>query len=487
MNPDKLIAEYNRLRRDVDATLAEFVAEIKRQEATDLEARRPGPEVRRLRQKLAAAVARMGPVYKDLKEIVGIDEAELDMIERKGLPSYDDRWWRQQIVEVPPSECLDDLTPQAVSALLDRIDPQWLADQATCPFRLDRSFLTTPLQIVGGVRVPVPPPAAPPQRFAHMLLVAVDHLNKRDDLDFFSAADFVPELTALGARLPVLPELGAEALRKFKELPFTANDEVPSTIYELLVGTACVLKGRKVEMLASHGVRKTPDFRLHDMIAPAVIECKRRHGLSRYELNEAAAVRVLYEDLRQFAQEAGLHGIVEVSFSRPIAAVERSVFIQSMTAALNQMADSSPSTTEWGEFSYQRLPYSGAISHTRLYSPDFLQQVFRWSPQDNDWDGLLCEVEPPVGILVREFRLPFCLKWRSESPEALIKKARGVTSLWAKATKQIPPGEIGFIYIAYSEGQRSGLADARTRYILDSSVHRFEYRCSICRLQKARD
>jgi hypothetical protein len=94
----------------------------------------------------------------------------------------------------------------------------------------------------------------------------------------------------------------------------------------------------------------------------------------------------------------------------------------------------------------------------------------------------LCEVEPPKRIRVNSFRNPFCLKWRSDSQDAITKKARGITSLWGKAAKQIPPGEVGFIYIAYPEGQRSELADARTRHIIeagDKLYHRWSIRIPV--------
>jgi hypothetical protein len=61
------------------------------------------------------------------------------------------------------------------------------------------------------------------------------------------------------------------------------------------------------------------------------------------------------------------------------------------------------------------------------------------------------------------------LKWRSASEEALVKKARGLTSLWGAATQQIPAGDMGIVCMAYTEGGRSDLADARTRQILESS------------------
>lgn len=478
MNLNELMAEANRQHREAEAKFEELIAEIKKQEAAEPNASRPGSGVRRLTRELHALHARLRRIGKKLEEAAGIDEADLEAIERAGLPRYDDRWWRQQIVETPPSEYLDDLTPQAISALLDRVDNQWLKDQAGHPYRLDDNFLSAPLHLVAGVRIPPSNAATAPQRFAHMLLVSIDHLDKRDDLDFFSAAAFVPELTALGLRLPLLPTLGPEAIRKFERLPFAPDDEVPSTIHELLVGTACAVKGQKVEMLASFGSGKSPDIRVHDLGVPGVVECKRRQGLSRYELDEAAAVEALYNALRPFARRAGLHGALEVRFSVPIKRVEQSSFIQPISAVLNQTVDLESVATAWGEFAYRRLPIVGTVPDTRLYSPDFLQQVFGWSPADNNWDGLLCEVEPPTRVRVREFRLPFCLKWRSDSPGAITKKARGVTSLWAEAAKQIPAGEVGFIYIAYPEGQRAELADARTRHIVASSAE-FWHRWSI--------
>jgi hypothetical protein len=482
MNLDRLMAEAEEIRRAADAKLAELVAAIKQQEATQPGGSHPGPEVKRLTAELRAINARLGRVGKRMQDAVGVTEDELEAIERAALPPYDERWWRHQIVETPPSEYLDDYTPKALRALLDRVDPDWLRDQAARPYRLDDAFLSMPLHIVAGVRMPTAGTPPPPQRFAHMLLVAIDHLEKRDDLDFFSAAAFVPELTALGCRLDLVPSLGPEAVRKLERLPVATDEEVPSMIYELLVGTACVLKGRDIEMLPTSSTGKSPDFRLHNMHAPAALECKRRQGLTRYELDEAAAVERLYKPVREAAKAEGLHGALEVRFRVPVERVNPDDFVRIVTPALDQTADAEGIVAEWGELSYRRLPFNGNTSDTRLYSPDYLQEVFGWSPLDNDWDGLLCDVEQPVRVRVNSYRLPFCMKWRSDSPEALTKKARGVTSLWASAAKQIPAGEVGFIYIAYPEGQRGEVADARTRHIVATSLelwHRWSIRIPV--------
>jgi hypothetical protein len=83
----------------------------------------------------------------------------------------------------------------------------------------------------------------------------------------------------------------------------------------------------------------------------------------------------------------------------------------------------------WGSVVFRRFVFNGNLPATRIYSPDFLRQVFNWNPLQDEWDGLLCEIEPPSRVNVRKYRMPICLKWRSESEEALRKKARGITSL----------------------------------------------------------
>jgi hypothetical protein len=218
------------------------------------------------------------------------------------------------------------------------------------------------------------------------------------------------------------------------------------------------------------------------MHAPTVLECKRRQGLTKYELDEAVGVERLYQPIREIVKADGLHGALEVRFRVPVDRVSTDDFMSAVRPALSQSTDAEEVVANWGRVSYRRFPFSGTTSDTRLYSPDYLQQVFAWSPLDNNWDGLLCEVERPSRIRVDSYRLPFCVKWRSDSAEALTKKARGVTSLWASAAQQIPAGEVGLIYIAYPEGQRGEVADARTRHIVAASAdlwHRWSIRIPV--------
>lgn len=86
-----------------------------------------------------------------------------------------------------------------------------------------------------------------PQRFARTLLLSKDHLAKEWDLDFFSAAMLVPEMAVLGNSLAEIDGLGPEARRKLGALPLMTDDGVTATIFELLVGAACLRRGLDVE------------------------------------------------------------------------------------------------------------------------------------------------------------------------------------------------------------------------------------------------
>lgn len=202
-------------------------------------------------------------------------------------------------------------------------------------------------------------------------------------------------------------------------------------------------------------------------------------GLTAYELQEAGTAEQLYGALRQHLYERGIHGVIEAVFSIPLAAVPPDEFVDLAVDIATQRRDVDAVASHWGSIAFRRLAYFDTLPHTRLYFPDFLYRVFDWAPLQEHWDGIIAEVQAPWRIVVREFRNPLCMKWRSESGDALTKRARGVTSLWRNAIKQIPDGDLGFVYIAYPEGSRTAIADARTRDIqekLPQEWHRWSVR-----------
>jgi hypothetical protein len=420
---------------------------------------------------------------------IGISESEIRAVARARdaelLPPNDDRFWRTQVEQIPVSESedLDHLAKTGLKRLLARVKPEWLRAEAHKPYRLGSAFLTNPLHLVNGVRVGMNLNSEGPQRFARMLLITQDHLKKRWDLDFFSAAMFVPEVAQLGNSLDEIGALGPEAERKLAALPSMTDEMVSATVYELLVGAACVRKGLKLTMVPEDRSRKVPDYQITNL-GPILgaIECKRRLGLTAYELDEAERIEKLYSSVRPLLQQNGIHGSIEVSFKVPLRSVSIEQFVEPTLAIVGHARSHEPTQTNWGSLVFRPLPHLRSIRGTRLYSPEYLQEVFEWEALQDQWDGLLCEVEASPSIAVELFKAPLCLKWRSESAEALTKKARGITSLWGDAIKQIPAGEIGFVYVAYPEGARPALADARTRYILKAMTeiwHRWTIRVPV--------
>jgi hypothetical protein len=383
------------------------------------------------------------------------------------LPDGPDLLWREEIEQVTTTQDMDPLLRSAVVRLTDLVDLDWLKREASKPYRLKRSFLESPLHLVNGVRVGMVNGSDGPQRYARMLLLAEDHLKKRIDLDFFSTAMLVPELAALGVALDEVAALGPEAEKKISALPSMTDEQVGSTIYELLVGAAGVRKGLDLTMIAEDRSKKVADYRINSFYSvPSVIECKRRRGLTNYELDEAKCVEHLYNSVRPEFRDHGVYGSIEASFTVPVQHVPVGEFIELISDVVARPDQESPKRAEWGALSFRSLPYRRSVDETRLYSPEYLEEVFGWGVHQDEWDGILCEVDPPARVNVELFVRPLCLKWRSESSQALLKKARGIKSLWTDAIKQIPPGEMGFIYVAYPEGSRAAIADARTRQVM---------------------
>ena len=426
-----------------------------------------------LLEELRALGLEFGRELTSVQTAFGLSESQLREYERLKLEATlgdrEERFVRKDVEAMYPTATLDELAPAALEKLRPCVDRDWLQREASKGFRLDSSFLNHPLHIVSGVRVGVGIPAVRPQRFARMLLLCDDHVSKRDDLDFFEAALAVPEIVMLADSLSHIEEMGPVATTQLRRLPKLDDAKVASTLHELLVGSACVRNGTNVRMLSDAGSRKVPDLEVVDGGAPMSIECKRRLGPSNYELREARHIERLYDGIRESLCTRGLHVSIEATFEREVFDVSPSEFrsnVESLVASERRGSDGIP--TAWGHLRFEVLPFVRELPWTRLYSPDFLERVFGWRVLQSDWDGLLCEVEPPFRVRVRSAKNPRCLKWVSLNPKSLLKKSRGVTSLWGKAAQQIPAGEMGIIYIAYQEGAREALADARTQHIIET-------------------
>ena len=273
----------------LDSLIRHKQAEYRNSAQADESSGRAGPSPRSL--SLLKELQKLGtPVDRELMAVqtaFGYSESDLQEYEKLELQATlgdrDDRFWRQDVEATYPTATLDELAPAALETLLPRVDPDWLDREGRTNYRLDDLFLNRPLHIMCGTRVGVGTLGDRPRRFARMLLVCRDHVNKRDDLDFFEAALAVPEIVMLADSLSQIDELGPVATTQLERLPELGDAKAASTIHELLVGAACVKRGTSLRMLSDLGSSKVPDFGVTHHGAPMCIECKRRLGVCAAE------------------------------------------------------------------------------------------------------------------------------------------------------------------------------------------------------------
>lgn len=385
----------------------------------------------------------------------------------EGKPWEDDqRWYRRDLTtqSVPPSRDIDDMLPQALENLLSVVSPSWWVYQQSLVNEEQRKTVIQPLLLCGRERWPMGLPAL--HKFANYLLAAKDHLAKEPFLDTYTAARAITPIYSLGLSIEVLREIkGAESkLRDLYRKPDAATDSI---IFELLVAVAFARMGHEVAFIDETPGKKTPDLRLYGNPMPTVIECKRRQPLNDYEKWEFAVIREVFAQLCANRKELGLFGKLTIDFTSEIVNLPPLGIAEGIRDATNSLSPFAAKETEWGTIHLRPVEVSQEFERTRLYSPDFLNRVFGIDLQMDEFDGICAVAANDSYPEVERAEFPFLLKWTSNSPTALERKLRTIKSLWVEAVNQIPTGEEGLIYLAYEEGHRPSVADARTDAIRD--------------------
>lgn len=396
---------------------------------------------------------------------IGISLDDIDKILEQEIPEMDNRFDQSDILAAPTNVSLDDLIPKAVERLLRDVDTGWLEAESKKPFRLTISDDRSVVNIVGGRRIEPCASFDSPQRYAQALLICQDHVSKQPNLDFWNLPILSVEVALLGMHIELLPELGDQAVKKYDQLSRMDDEQVSSTLYELLVGIAGIKHGLNLEMLEeSHD--KTPDFRIHDLGVPTVAECKRKRVCGQLR-REAQRVHSLFLALQEPIYKKGSHCQICLDFSEDIEMVSEKDLIAAIEPLLSSYDDSPKVNLPWGTLQLYRLPYITSLDPTRLFAPNYLNRVFGWN--DMVWDGGVFAVDSPSSFIVSEARNPVCLFWRCRSEASMVKKARGVASSLGNAIKQVPDGEMGIIYLCYEEFGCEKVADGRTQRIIQES------------------
>jgi len=439
-----------------EARAAYFGGEINDQARGRLEALEK--EAGLVHQEFALAVS-------EAQTLAGIPEELLRTIELADVaPDTVHRVARNTLTEdnVPSSEWVEDTLPNALERILAVVDHAWLREQRKIPCRLDRELLETPISLVRGVRLESEHPAI--HRFAQAISVCEDFLDNRDETDIFAAALLVPQMAALGMRLPYLDNTTGQTLERIEGLWKGPSEEVDSVVFELLVAASSVARGQSVEFLRADpkGRSKTPDLRIHDYPFPTVVECKRKRTLTQYEEHEELIMRQLFDNLYAKARKRGLWGIFDLELD---VAADKAPFREIVECSVRQYLVPQPAKATqygWGSVAFRELPRTLAGPPARLYGPAFLKAIFGWNTDLPTHDGILCKVTRPDGQFVDSVKEPVALYWKNVSREAIKKKSWSPMDLFNEAIQQIPLGQLGVIYVCYQEGGREEIADLRT-------------------------
>lgn len=473
---DQLIAETKRLADELK-TLMPTIAAARR---AYVRSRTPEDhaEMERVQALARDLVARHGAICDDLRRASGLPEEVLDALDKPNLPADDqDRLLRKDLVEdrVGVTGFIEDQLPDAIERLMALLPKDWADLDAGVSHRMEALVDGTEcLSLVRGLRPESE--LSPLHRVRQMLRVAQDYQTGHPFYDHFAGATLVPQLAQLGMKLPLVEGVKG-AKQRLQRLALGPSAGVDAAIFELLVAAGCVEFGRNVEFIAETH-EKSPDIRCHDPF-PMVIECKRKRALSDYELREQAAVRDIFLALEQAAAAKGLAGRFELHLTVEIGLAPASEIVARMISQRLAAHPERPVEYPWGRVAYHQLPRRLLLRRpTRLYSPAMLQAVFGWNSDLPEWDGIVCRVHGGGEALVDLVRSPIALLWSNASAKAIQRRAWSPLDLFGDATKQIPPGEFGIIYLAYHEGARAEIADRRVQQFF-SRMSEWEHAASI--------
>lgn len=385
-----------------------------------------------------------------------------------------DRRYRATLTadQVEPTACVDDNLVQALEAMVARLPAGWLEQEPADLFRLPDTLVNRPFSIVKGFRPESELPSG--HRLRQMVQVARDRLAGNPRYDHLAGALLVPQLTRLGMRLELLDTVPGAAARI--ENLWKKPAEVDNTVLELLVAAGLAERGRRPSFIPE-GQSKTPDIRCEDPF-PLVVECKRRNALSDYELEEEAAVRGLFLRIEAEARERGLTGVFELTLS----VQHKDLDVAAITARCMQQRlhqhPHLPLHYDWGSIAFRRIPSRIDLPGvTKAYSPELLAYCFDWNPDLPEYDGLICRAAGAEGVMVDEVRGAIALAWTNMDKVVAEKRSRPPTSLFGKATNQVPGGEFAIVYICYPEGAREEIADRRMQEIA-SRLQEWEHSAS---------
>ncbi|TRL38356.1 hypothetical protein FM996_00565 [Methylosinus sporium] len=406
------------------------------------------------------------------------EDFEKDMAEVSERNPGRDRMLRENLTSerVDATAYVEAVLPQALEHILSLLPKGWLENEAETATRIHA--LTQPdgfLSLTKGMRLESENCSV--HRLRQAIRVSQDYLDGNPLYDHFAGALLIPAMAQLAIQGHNIKQVGGARDERLKHLWAGPSSEVNSTIFELLTAAACVEMGRAVDFLpTTHN--KSPDLRCHDPF-PLVIECKRQEPISKYEASEEAVMRRLFLALREAARKKGLSGTFHLTLSVEASKLDFDDVVAKLVSQRLAPDPANNLTYPWGVISLMPQPsFVGLPFGMRIYSPNMLEYLFRWSMDLPNWDGICCSVDAGGEPVVDVIRRPIALLWKNVSPNALHKRTWAPTNLFGEASLQVPAGEFGIIYVSYIEGGRQDVADMRVK-AFNERIQKFEHSAKV--------
>ncbi len=417
-------------------------------------------------------------LINEAQELIGIPEEVFQSIEQFQIGGDSvDSVKRESLAheQIAPTDIIEESLPHSLELLKTVVDMKWLNEERTKQYSLDKHFLIDPFSIVRGLRLKSEFSDA--HRFAQGLLLAEDYLNKNPSYDFWAGSLLIPQICSLGMKFPFLKDVKGDVNERINSLWKRGSEFSDSTVFELLVAASCTSFGRTMEFLSTNSL-KTPDLRVQNFHIPLVVECKRKRPLSIHEQEEEHLMNVLFFKLYKACDEKGISGIFELRLNVEAGKMPSEDIVKSATGL--RFAPDYKKNYEfgWGKISFHPLSNKVHLSDTKLYSPYFLKSVFNWDSDLPRSDGFICKVKPPEGICVNVVDNPVGLIWSICTEKSIKHKTWTMASSFGRATKQVPEGEAGIIYMCFQDGTIPRYVDEKID-LLVSQMNQWEHIGSI--------
>lgn len=297
---------------------------------------------------------------------------------------------------------------------------------------------------------------------------------------------------AQSARIrPIFHKLGAsiESLKsvigvneKIHDMFYDNNNNIDSTLFELLVAICYVENGWQAEFIPETNL-KTPDIKVTKGDITLYVECKRLQKITDYSENERLAWLKRWDLLSKEMHRYRTPTFAEVTFKKEVDTTPEDLPAKAFRdlATCGALVEGMCIENDEIRFCAKHINKRRIDDHLEKWSVRYASTQMnalvdeRWSPDAAYTLMMSCRkshsIEPYSGIFgwfITEIGDVYAAKWECIADESIDKKAKDVTKHLSKAVKQAPADARTVIHIGYETLNGPFVELARDQKIVDT-------------------